>query len=173
MVMCKWTQRPKAFPRPMQPIFAVPALRELESVVPAIPRAKFLRNFSKRSAKDAAKFWRNISQIFVLQFPGKMAAKNFTKNLHQIKFFHCCNSGGLGAQKVFAWWAFCEMLSQYPPFALQGFFGGRQSGSAAVCHPTLRVPLLRRFPLEPCFRKEMPRFSPTLRAQILKKFKIA
>ena len=44
------------------------------------PRAKFLRNFSKRSAKNAANFWRNFSQIFVLQFPGKMAAKNFTKN---------------------------------------------------------------------------------------------
>ena len=47
---------------------------------PQSPRAKFLRNFSKRSAKNAAKFWRNFSQIFVLQFPGKMAANNFTKN---------------------------------------------------------------------------------------------
>ena len=47
---------------------------------PQSPRAKFLRSFSKRSAKNAAKFWRNFSQIFVLQFPGKMAAKNFTKN---------------------------------------------------------------------------------------------
>ena len=44
------------------------------------PRAKFLRHISKRSAKNAAKFWRNCSQSFVLQFPGKMAAKNFTKN---------------------------------------------------------------------------------------------
>ena len=74
------------------------------ALCPQSPRAKFLQNFSKRSAKNAAKFWRNVSQIFVLQFPWKMAAKNFTKNPQhfprctKLSFFHCCNSGGLGAQ---------------------------------------------------------------------------
>ena len=67
------------------------------------PRAKFLRNFSKRSAK----FWRNFSQISVLQFPGKMAAKNFTKNPRlfprctKLSFFTAATLG-LGAQ-LFYW----------------------------------------------------------------------
>ena len=74
---------------------------------PQSPRAKFLRNFSKTSPKNAAKFWRNVSQIFVLQFPGKMAAKNFTKNPRhfpqrtKLSSFYCCNSGGLGVQAFY------------------------------------------------------------------------
>ena len=71
---------------------------------PQSPRAKFLRNFSKRSAEKCGEILAKFSQIFVLQFPGKMAAKNFTKNPRhfprctKLNFFHCCNSGGLGAQ---------------------------------------------------------------------------
>ena len=45
------------------------------SVELAIPRAKLVRNFCKRSAKNAAKFWRNVLQIFVLQFQGKWPQK--------------------------------------------------------------------------------------------------
>ena len=69
---------------------------------PQSPRAKFLRNFSKRSAKNAAKFWRNFSQIFVLQFPGKMAAKIFTKNPRhfprctKLSFFTAATLGASG-----------------------------------------------------------------------------
>ena len=65
---------------------------------PQSPRAKFLRNFSKRSAK----FWRNFSQIFVLQFPGKMATKIFTKNPRhfprgtKLSFFTAATLGALG-----------------------------------------------------------------------------
>ena len=51
------------------------------NLVPATPQQRSsCEKFSKRSAKNAAKFWRNFSQNFVLQFPGKMAAKNFTQN---------------------------------------------------------------------------------------------
>ena len=70
------------------------------------PRAKFLRNFSKRSAKNAAKFWRNFSQIFVLQFPGKMAAKNFTKNPRhfprctKLSFFTAATLGASGPKNA-------------------------------------------------------------------------
>ena len=39
---------------------------------PQSPRAKFLQNVCKRSAKDVVKFWRKFSQIFVLRFPGKI-----------------------------------------------------------------------------------------------------
>ena len=72
------------------------------SLCPQSPRAKFLRNFSKRSAKNAAKFWRNFSQIFVLQFPGKMATKNFTKNPRhfprctKLSFFTAATLGASG-----------------------------------------------------------------------------
>ena len=73
---------------------------------PQSPRAKFLRNFSRRSAKNAAKFWRNFSQIFVLQFPGKMAAKNFTKNPRhfpwctKLSFFTAATLGALGPNNL-------------------------------------------------------------------------
>ena len=39
-----------------------------------------MRNFSRTRAKNAAKIWRKILQIFALEFPGKVAARNFTKN---------------------------------------------------------------------------------------------
>ena len=53
----------------------------LEFSGPQCPRAKFLRIFCKKSAKNAAKFWRFSLQIFVLQFPGKTgAARDFMKN---------------------------------------------------------------------------------------------
>ena len=75
---------------------------EIATKIAFCARAKFLRNFSKRSAKDAAKFWRNFSQIFVLQFPGKMAAKNFTKNPRhfprctKLSFFTAATRGASG-----------------------------------------------------------------------------
>ena len=61
---------------------------------------------AKRSAKSAAKFWRNFSQIFVLQFPGKMAAKGFTKNRRhfprctKLSFFTAATLVASGAQKI-------------------------------------------------------------------------
>ena len=48
-------------------------------------RAKFWRNVSPTWAKNAAKKWRIFSPIFVLQFPGKVVARNFTKNWRQIR----------------------------------------------------------------------------------------
>ena len=79
--------------------------RSLKKLCPQSPRAKFLRNFSKRSAKNAAKFWRNVSQIFVLQFPGRMATKNFTKNPRhfprctKLSFFTAATLGASGPKK--------------------------------------------------------------------------
>ena len=84
------------------------------------PRAKFLRNFSKRSAKNAAKFWRNFSQIFVLQFPGKMAAKNFTKNP---RHFPRCNKLSFFFSLLQLWGprgpSFCH--AHTPPFVAETF----------------------------------------------------
>ena len=77
------------------------------NLCPQSSRAKFLRNFSKRSAKNAAKFWRNFSQIFVLQSPGKMAAKNFTKNPRhfprctKLSFFTAATLGASGPNNLF------------------------------------------------------------------------
>ena len=45
-----------------------------------IPESEIQRNFSLTQAKNAAKLWRRISLIFALEFPGKVAATNFTKN---------------------------------------------------------------------------------------------
>ena len=117
--------------------------RAWDLLCPQSPRAKFLRNFSKRSAKNAAKFWRKFSQIFVLQFPGKMAAKNFTKNPRhfprctKLSFFHCCNSGGLKEPEIWlskSFWTLFRLRGapfrgsswgsrgSTPPEALSGLF---------------------------------------------------
>ena len=42
-------------------------------------QVKFWKNFSRRLTKNAAKFWRNFPLIFVLQFPGKLATRYFTR----------------------------------------------------------------------------------------------
>ena len=47
-------------------------------------RAKFWWKFAPMWAKNAAKIWRNFSPIFVLQFPGKVGARHFTKIPRQI-----------------------------------------------------------------------------------------
>ena len=68
------------------------------------PERSFLRNFSKRLAKNAAKFWRNFFADFRPSISRENGCKKFHEKsstfstVHQIKFFHCCNSGGLGAQ---------------------------------------------------------------------------
>ena len=70
-----------------------------------LPERSFCENFWKSSAKNAAKFWRNFSQIFVLQFPGKMAAKDFTKNRRhfprctKLNFFTAATLGALGPKE--------------------------------------------------------------------------
>ena len=81
---------------------ARPKLSIAIAIVTHPPERFKLRNFSKRSAKNAAKFWRNFSQIFVLQFPGKMAAKNITKNPRhfprctKLSFFTAATLGASG-----------------------------------------------------------------------------
>ena len=60
--------------------FACSVRRSSSETVLSCARNPPERSSCEISAKNAAKFWRNFSQIFVLQFPGKMAAKNFTKN---------------------------------------------------------------------------------------------
>ena len=102
---CTHAQCPKSACTEKPPTHKCHVRACLPSLCPQPPRAKFLRNLSKRSAKNAAKFWRNFSQIFVLQFPGKMAAKKnsrifprrFPRCTKLSFFFYCCNSGGLGA----------------------------------------------------------------------------
>ena len=48
--------------------------------------------------------------------------------------------------------AFCEMLSQYPRPAFQGFCRGRRRGSAAVCDPNPPCPFARyRLVFSPSF----------------------
>ena len=49
--------------------------------MPAIPQSEVLAKFFEEIGEKCGEFWRNVSQIFVLQFPGKMAAKYFTKIL--------------------------------------------------------------------------------------------
>ena len=77
-----------------------------KTLCPQSPRAKFLRNVSKRSAKNPAKFWRNFSQIFVLQFPGKVGARKFTKNPRhfprctKLSFFTAASLGASGPNKT-------------------------------------------------------------------------
>ena len=51
--------------------------------MPKSPRVKFWQIFSPTWAKNAVKKWRNCSPIFVLQFPGKVGARNFAKNWRQ------------------------------------------------------------------------------------------
>ena len=44
-----------------------------------IPDSGIQAKSSLTRAKTAAKFWQKHSQIFALEFPGKVAARNFTK----------------------------------------------------------------------------------------------
>ena len=69
----------------------------------------FGRNVARRLMKNAAKFWRNIPLIFVLQFPGKLAHKKFHTNssTHQDLKFHTAepkffdsDTLGVGGPKV-------------------------------------------------------------------------
>ena len=63
------------------------------------PSAKFWRIFSPTRVKNVAKIWRKISPMFVLQFPGEVAARNFTKNWRQIRLVvtpHCKTLGAWG-----------------------------------------------------------------------------
>ena len=72
------------------------------------------RNPPERSScelfrRDRRKMRRNFGEIFrrfsSFNFQGKWPQKFHEKSstfstVHQIKFFHCCNSGGLGAQQI-------------------------------------------------------------------------
>ena len=90
------------------------APRSLSWLCRKAPRAKFWWNFSPTWAKNAAKKWRNVSPIFVLQFPGKVGAINFTRNWRQIrlavkyKILSPRDSGSLGE-------AYLEWLQGIPP----------------------------------------------------------
>ena len=86
-------------------------IRFFVAVVPQSKiRGKFWPVNFKRLAINVAKFCRNFSQIFVLQFPGNMAARNFTQipphmrtsnsTGREPKFFHC-DTLGVGGPKFF------------------------------------------------------------------------
>ena len=56
--------------------------KSAKSFMPKSPESEILAKFF---AKNAAKKWRIFLPIFVLQFPGKVGARNFTKNWRQIR----------------------------------------------------------------------------------------
>ena len=64
-------------------------------VMPKSPESEILVKFSPTPAKTAAKNWRNLSPILVLQVPGKSGRKKFHEKSstnftsHETKFFHC------------------------------------------------------------------------------------
>ena len=69
------------------------------------PESEIQVKFFADIGKNVVKIWRNILQIFVLQFPGKMGVRHFTKKpltnftSHETKFFHCETLGAGGSKK--------------------------------------------------------------------------
>ena len=74
------------------------------SVVPAIPQsevlAKFFEEIGEKCGEILAKFFADFRpSISRENGRTKFHEKSWTfSTVHQLKFFHCCNSGGLGAQ---------------------------------------------------------------------------
>ena len=74
------------------------------SFVPAIPQsevlAKFFEEIGEKCGEILAKFFADFRpSISRENGRKKFHEKSSTfSTVHQIKFFHCCNSGGLGAQ---------------------------------------------------------------------------
>ena len=66
-----------------------------EKVVPAIPQSEVLAKFFEEIGEILAKFFADFRPSISRE--NGRASTFFT--VHQIKFFHCCNSGGLGAQE--------------------------------------------------------------------------
>ena len=77
-----------------------------QNFVPAIPQNEVLAKFFEEIGEKCGEILRNFSQIFVLQFPGKMAAKNFTKDpahfprCTKLSFFTAATLGASGPNKI-------------------------------------------------------------------------
>ena len=143
---------------------------------PQSPRAKFLRNVSKRSAKNAAKFWRNFSQLLVLRFPGKMAADIFTKNPRhfprctKLSFFAAATLGASGAQ-----WNDTTMIPKNGTSSFLGSIWDRFR-SASICYgstPLICIAVLPgfqiyinqknvRIPIPPLLLKKVSKYTSNL-----------
>ena len=88
-------------------------------VVPAIPQsevlAKFFEEIGEKCGEILAKFFADFRpSISRENGRKKFHEKSSTfATAHQIKFFHCCNSGGLGAQRYekYRYWASKVILS--------------------------------------------------------------
>ena len=80
-------------------------VRKFEKVVPATPQsevlAKFFEEIGEKCGELLAKFFADFRpSISRENGRKKIHEKSSTfSTVHQIKFFHCCNSGGLGAQE--------------------------------------------------------------------------
>ena len=80
-----------------------------ETIVPAIPQsevlAKFFEEIGEKFGEILAKFFADFRpSISRENGRKKFHEKSSTfSTVHQIKFFHCCNSGGLGAQETIIW----------------------------------------------------------------------
>ena len=74
--------------------------------VPAVPQsevlAKFFEEIGEKCGEILAKFFADFRpSISRENGRKKIHEKSSTfSTVHQIKFFHCCNSGGLGAQQL-------------------------------------------------------------------------
>ena len=89
------------------------------TLVPATPQSEVLAKFFEEIGEKCGE----ILAKFFADFRPSISRENGRKNIHeksstfstvhQIKFFHCCNSGGLGAQCTRAKWGrfvLCSVL---------------------------------------------------------------
>ena len=72
--------------------------------MPATPQSKVLAKFFEEIGEKCGEILAKFFADFRPSISREMAAKNFTKNPRhfpqctKLSFFHCCNSGALGAQ---------------------------------------------------------------------------
>ena len=80
--------------------------RALECVVPAIPQSEVLAKFFEEIGEECGEILANFFADFRPSISRENGRKSFHEKsstfstVHKIKFFHCCNSGGLGAQRM-------------------------------------------------------------------------
>ena len=106
----------------------------------AIPQsevlAKFLQEIGEKCGEILAKFFADVRPSISRENGRKrFHEKSSTfSTVHEIKFFHCCNSGGFGAQQLYArklWpdFSFSKIIGPPPPnprnlvnLAFRGYF---------------------------------------------------
>ena len=75
-------------------------------VVPAIPQSEVLAKFFEEIGEKCGEILAKVFADFRPSISRENGRKKFHEKsstfstVHQIKFFHCCNSGGLGAQAL-------------------------------------------------------------------------